>query len=102
MNPAQYPLRSSVARSAKRGVGHYVRDAGRRSAKRLAQAILPKSVVVWQGHTSRNASTSGRRRVALTFDDGPGDLTRAYLDVLGRFGARSVSDTGLKPLLLPH
>jgi peptidoglycan/xylan/chitin deacetylase (PgdA/CDA1 family) len=30
-----------------------------------------------------------RRPVALTFDDGPNELTRAYLEVLERFGARA-------------
>ena len=30
-----------------------------------------------------------RRRVALTFDDGPGRLTEALLDVLGEHGARA-------------
>jgi peptidoglycan/xylan/chitin deacetylase (PgdA/CDA1 family) len=32
---------------------------------------------------------SDRRRVALTFDDGPGRLTEALLDVLGGHGARA-------------
>jgi peptidoglycan/xylan/chitin deacetylase (PgdA/CDA1 family) len=31
----------------------------------------------------------GRERVALTFDDGPAELTPAVLDVLGRHGARA-------------
>jgi peptidoglycan/xylan/chitin deacetylase (PgdA/CDA1 family) len=35
------------------------------------------------------AGVAQRRPVALTFDDGPDELTRAYLDVLERFGARA-------------
>ena len=31
----------------------------------------------------------GRERVALTFDDGPAELTPAVLDLLGRHGARA-------------
>jgi peptidoglycan/xylan/chitin deacetylase (PgdA/CDA1 family) len=50
--------------------------------KGLAADALPRSVIVKRG------STEGRR-VALTFDDGPHDLTDAYLDVLDRFGARA-------------
>jgi peptidoglycan/xylan/chitin deacetylase (PgdA/CDA1 family) len=64
--------------------------AGRSGAKRLAQAILPHSVVAWQGPARRTAADGRRRRsVALTFDDGPNELTRAYLEVLERFGARA-------------
>jgi len=43
---------------------------------------MPSSLVVWHGPRSR-------RRVALTFDDGPGPLTRAYLDELDRARARA-------------
>src|SRR5689334_9925932 len=31
---------------------------------------------------------SGRRSIALTFDDGPSESTTALLDVLGEYGAR--------------
>jgi peptidoglycan/xylan/chitin deacetylase (PgdA/CDA1 family) len=48
----------------------------------LATRALPRSVLVRQG-----ASTD--RRVALTFDDGPHEMTDAYLDTLDRFGARA-------------
>jgi peptidoglycan/xylan/chitin deacetylase (PgdA/CDA1 family) len=58
---------------------------GSRSAKALAQALLPAWFVAWSGPRGSGAS----RRVALTFDDGPTDLTRDYLSVLGRFDARA-------------
>jgi len=47
-----------------------------------AAGALPRSVLVRRGKGSD-------RRVALTFDDGPHELTDAYLDVLDRFGARA-------------
>lgn len=53
----------------------------RKKAKALAEAILPPSIVVWRGKE--------RRRIALTFDDGPTPLTRDYLDVLDQLGARA-------------
>ena len=54
----------------------------RRAAQVVAEAILPESMVVWHGPSTRS-------RIALTFDDGPNELTRAYLDVLERFDARA-------------
>src|SRR5260370_41632004 len=70
--------------------GRTLRAAGRHSARRLARAILPEAVVVWQGRAARPATGARHRRpVALTFDDGPNELTRAYLEVLERFGARA-------------
>ncbi len=54
----------------------------RHVAQKALQVILPTSLVVWRG-------PARRPRVALTFDDGPTSLTRAYLDVLDQFGARS-------------
>jgi peptidoglycan/xylan/chitin deacetylase (PgdA/CDA1 family) len=47
----------------------------RRGVKRTASRVLPSSWLIVHG--SRSA-----RRLALTFDDGPTELTRAYLDVL--------------------
>ncbi|MGZ3416657.1 MAG: polysaccharide deacetylase family protein [Polyangiales bacterium] len=44
--------------------------------------LLPRAIVVRQG----NPLT---RRVALTFDDGPDEHTRAYLDLLDRLDARA-------------
>lgn len=61
---------------------------GRHSAKLLAEAILPPEMVVWRGKHGRRGRT-GPGRVALTFDDGPTPLTREYLAVLERLGARA-------------
>jgi peptidoglycan/xylan/chitin deacetylase (PgdA/CDA1 family) len=62
--------------------------AGRRGAKTIAEALLPESAVVWRGPVTRGRRGAKRRRVALTFDDGPDDLTPGYLSVLERFGAK--------------
>jgi peptidoglycan/xylan/chitin deacetylase (PgdA/CDA1 family) len=50
--------------------------------KALAAQAIPTSVLVKRG-------AGGAPRVALTFDDGPHEMTDAYLDVLDRFGARA-------------
>jgi peptidoglycan/xylan/chitin deacetylase (PgdA/CDA1 family) len=57
----------------------------------LAARAVPRSVLVKQGAAGRpvNQGAAGRPRVALTFDDGPHEMTDAYLDVLDRFGARA-------------
>jgi len=47
-----------------------------------AADALPPSLLVRRG-------PADGRRVALTFDDGPHEMTDAYLDVLDRFGARA-------------
>jgi peptidoglycan/xylan/chitin deacetylase (PgdA/CDA1 family) len=62
--------------------GNAVAGRGRRLAATLAEAILPRSTAVWRGPPQP-------RRLALTFDDGPTDLTRDYLDVLESVGARA-------------
>src|SRR5688572_29804231 len=54
----------------------------RRQAKALAEAVLPTSIVVWRG-------SERRRRVALTFDDGPNPLTPQYLDALEQLQVRA-------------
>ncbi len=56
------------------------------SARALVRALVPGSLVAFHGPRDR---ALGEKRVALTFDDGPTPLTRDYLDVLGRFGARA-------------
>jgi peptidoglycan/xylan/chitin deacetylase (PgdA/CDA1 family) len=48
---------------------------------------VPSSIVVWRGRAPN--ATPGRRPIALTFDDGPDELTPDYLNVLERFGARA-------------
>jgi peptidoglycan/xylan/chitin deacetylase (PgdA/CDA1 family) len=50
--------------------------------KRLVAQAIPRAVLVRRG-------SGGARRVALTFDDGPDQMSDAYLDVLDRFGARA-------------
>lgn len=57
----------------------------RRIGKRLKSVVYgvtPSSRLIQRGPSSR-------RRVALTFDDGPGELTRAYLDVLDAHEVRA-------------
>ena len=77
-----------------------LRSFGRRSAKAIAQQLLPRSVAVWRGSEARNTglgalrSRRGRNaivpgRVALTFDDGPAPLTSEYLRVLAALDARA-------------
>jgi peptidoglycan/xylan/chitin deacetylase (PgdA/CDA1 family) len=55
----------------------------------LAQAVFPESVVAWRGQAATTDVASRRVRVALTFDDGPDELTRSYLEVLDRYKARA-------------
>lgn len=52
---------------------------------------MPRSIVAWRGRESLAASDGPcrGRPIALTFDDGPDDLTTAYLEVLERFGVRA-------------
>lgn len=54
----------------------------RTAAKNLAEALLPPSLVVWRGGRER-------RRVALTFDDGPDELTLEYLKALEQLDVRA-------------
>ncbi len=50
--------------------------------KVMVAEVLPASVIVRRG--------SGKeKRVALTFDDGPDEMTDAYLDILDKFEARA-------------
>jgi peptidoglycan/xylan/chitin deacetylase (PgdA/CDA1 family) len=50
--------------------------------KALAARAIPDRLLIRRG-------APGAQRVALTFDDGPHELTDAYLDLLDRFGARA-------------
>jgi len=50
----------------------------RRAAKHALASTLPRSWLVMHG-------PRGKRRIALTFDDGPTELTYAYLDVLDHY-----------------
>lgn len=57
--------------------------AARGFALRMAAThLVPDQVMFLRG-------SRARRRVALTFDDGPHELTPKYLEVLGRAGARA-------------
>jgi peptidoglycan/xylan/chitin deacetylase (PgdA/CDA1 family)/glycosyltransferase involved in cell wall biosynthesis len=51
-------------------------------ARQQVGDVLPRSLLIRRG-------ARDRRRIALTFDDGPDAMTDAYLDVLGRHGARA-------------
>ena len=51
--------------------------------REVAHFALPRSVFFYRG--LRDA----RKRVALTFDDGPNAMTPLYLDVLARLGVRA-------------
>src|SRR5689334_16119621 len=62
---------------------------GRRGVRALAEAVVPPSFVVWRGPAPHEHVGGQRSRIALTFDDGPTSLTRDYLAVLERFGARA-------------
>jgi peptidoglycan/xylan/chitin deacetylase (PgdA/CDA1 family) len=55
-----------------------------RTLRELAAGILPRSVLFVRGPRSRR-----RRRIALTFDDGPDAMTHRYIDVLARLGVRA-------------
>src|SRR5581483_11418945 len=50
--------------------------------RRLAARAIPRAVLVRRGPVND-------RRVALTFDDGPDEMTDAYLDVLARYDVRA-------------
>lgn len=66
-----------------------VRSKRRRKAvKTVAATLLPASMVVWRGHEDE-PGLGNPGRLALTFDDGPTDLTEEYLRILSQFGARA-------------
>ncbi len=55
-----------------------------RALREIAAQVLPRSV--YFAHGSRSEQ---RKRIALTFDDGPDAMTGAYLDVLADLGVRA-------------
>lgn len=59
-----------------------LRHWGRQLVKAAADVVLPSSVLVVRG-------PARARRIALTFDDGPDQLTEEYLRVLDELGARA-------------
>jgi peptidoglycan/xylan/chitin deacetylase (PgdA/CDA1 family) len=50
----------------------------------MATFALPRSTLFAHGERDRT-----RKRIALTFDDGPDEMTRRYLEVLGELGVRA-------------
>jgi len=64
-----------------------IERAARASARKVAEALMPPSVVIWRGRPGTSESHAGR--VALTFDDGPDDMTPEYLSVLSGLGVRA-------------
>ncbi|HTM44355.1 MAG TPA: polysaccharide deacetylase family protein [Polyangiaceae bacterium] len=61
----------------------------RQGAKALARAILPSSMVIWHGARAQSKDAQSKSAVALTFDDGPTDLTLEYLRVLDQLDVRA-------------
>jgi len=79
-----------ASRSRVRASAQALCAAGRHGAKTVAEALLPESAVIWRGPEARGRRAAGdRHRVALTFDDGPDELTPSYLSVLERFQAKA-------------
>jgi peptidoglycan/xylan/chitin deacetylase (PgdA/CDA1 family) len=64
-----------------------IERVARAGVRRLAEVLMPHSMIVWRGPASSNAPPGGR--VALTFDDGPDEMTPEYLSVLARLGVRA-------------
>ena len=67
-------------------------SVARKSARALAGRVMPTSLLVMNGPDSAPKSQtrpSGNRRVALTFDDGPDELTPEYLATLKQLDVRA-------------
>jgi peptidoglycan/xylan/chitin deacetylase (PgdA/CDA1 family) len=69
------------ANPALRAIGGITRARGR-ALRFAATHLLPRELIFVRGPRAR-------RRVAVTFDDGPHALTPKYLDVLARAGVRA-------------
>jgi len=80
LSPSIAAREGADPRSSSPGV--HARSIGRHLVRAVASAVLPPSLVVWR-------APGDGARVALTFDDGPTELTEAYLSVLDRAGARA-------------
>jgi peptidoglycan/xylan/chitin deacetylase (PgdA/CDA1 family) len=61
--------------------------AARANVRKLAETVMPSSLVVWRGRSNGTDHRAGR--VALTFDDGPDAMTPEYLSVLSHLGVRA-------------
>jgi peptidoglycan/xylan/chitin deacetylase (PgdA/CDA1 family) len=55
-----------------------------RAVRAVVARLLPRSVLFVRGARDRR-----RKRIALTFDDGPDTMTPRYLEVLGELGVRA-------------
>ena len=64
-----------------------IERVARAGVRKLAEALMPPSMIVWRGPSSTGGSTTGR--VALTFDDGPDEMTPEYLSVLAGLEVRA-------------
>jgi peptidoglycan/xylan/chitin deacetylase (PgdA/CDA1 family) len=73
--PAPHPNPAVRALKAARGL----------ALRAAATHLLPEDVMFLRGPSSDD----GARRVALTFDDGPHELTGRYLEVLAKAGAKA-------------
>ncbi|HEX4339238.1 MAG TPA: polysaccharide deacetylase family protein [Polyangiaceae bacterium] len=65
-------------------LGHVARA----NIRKLAESVMPTSMVVWRGRTS-GAGDVQAGKVALTFDDGPDAMTPEYLAILSELGVRA-------------
>lgn len=64
-----------------------IERVARAGVRKLAEAFMPHSMIVWRAPASANDARAGR--VALTFDDGPDAMTPEYLSVLDGLGVRA-------------
>src|SRR5689334_20270051 len=64
-----------------------IERVARAGVRRLAEAFMPHSMIVWRGPPGSHPPRAGR--VALTFDDGPDGMTQEYLAVLAGLGVRA-------------
>lgn len=73
--------------------GMTLSSVARKSARALAGRVMPTSLLVMNGPDSPPKSqarpAASKRRVALTFDDGPDELTPEYLNTLKQLDVRA-------------
>jgi peptidoglycan-N-acetylglucosamine deacetylase len=73
--------------------GTSLSSVARKSARAIAGRVVPTSLLVMNGPDSppkpEVRRSGGRRRVALTFDDGPDELTPEYLATLKQFDVQA-------------
>jgi peptidoglycan/xylan/chitin deacetylase (PgdA/CDA1 family) len=81
------PTHGSAPGKTRSGALRALAKLGCKTMRRAALAVAPESVIAWHGRAV--PAREGRRPIALTFDDGPDELTREYLKVLAAFKARA-------------